>query len=709
MMWNSETPEAFPAAVQRAALPGGTAVLERYVIREAVYVSGMELYYRAEDLASGEEVTLCELLPMQWCMQDEDGWFVPYQESTEMQWNTARAAALSRLEKMLSLQDDASPSALLDVFEDRGTVWYTMHFRRSAPLQELLDEKLLSPKQAVNLLAPVLDTLAGLHSEGICHGAVTASAIRLINDEAELRDWNSAAEPAEPYTDVQAVSRLLYQLMTGETEYRRLTAASLPANIRNALFNGMNDPSMTIARLWQELHAKKAARRIRIQTVQPVGNTLLGRIFNPVFTVLFCAVCVIVPLLLWRMNAGAAKQETKQADVAKFPDVSYALSEDSTVMPELLGMPQEDAVRLIESLGMQVILARREANPVIPENCVVTQKPDAGMLIEPGLTVTLSVSSGWSNYVPDVTNMLTEDAQHRLEELGFVVALEEIVSPGDAPGTVISQSIEPETKLERDKTVTLKVSLGRTDLDKSKMEEVDDYVGMDFDKAKTMLAEVFLYAMQTEMVYDASTPAGTILSQDVPKGSKVPQGTIINMKVSRGVETTRVPSVVLMSASNAKATLESAGLICVMCYVSNNEYAMDVVLSQNTREGTLVATGSQVWLNVSIGSGSNVTSQGATPAPTPQPSQDDSSEADSSEDDSSEPDASQTDAPQPAQDSSVPDTPADPQPVQPTAPPIVVPTDPPVVTPDLPPAPLPDAPQDPVQDSQMEPPPMPLN
>ena len=237
MNWNSETPETFPAAVQRAALPGGTAVLDRYVIREAVYVSGIELYYKAVDQASKEEITLCELLPMQWCMLDENGNFVPYQETAKAQWTLFREEALSRLQHLVDSQEDNAPSALLDVFEDRGTVWYTMHFRQTVPLRSLLDKKLLSPKTAVDLMAPVLDTLAGLHGDGFIHGAVTDTAIRLAGEEAELRDWNSAGGLADAFTDVQAVSRILYRLMTGETEYRSLAAASLPAPIRNALYN----------------------------------------------------------------------------------------------------------------------------------------------------------------------------------------------------------------------------------------------------------------------------------------------------------------------------------------------------------------------------------------------------------------------------------------------------------------------------------------
>ncbi|MBR3629312.1 MAG: PASTA domain-containing protein, partial [Oscillospiraceae bacterium] len=544
---------------------------------------------------------------------------------------------------------------------------------------------------------PVLDTLAGLHSDGIIHGAVTDTAIRLDGEESELRDWNSADEPTDAFSDVQAVSRLLYRMMTGETEYRSLAAASIPAPIRNALYNGMNDRSMTIARLWQELHAKKAAKRVRVAVARQKDDSLLGRIFNPVVTVAFCLICLAVPLILWRVSAGQAKQKAVPAAVAKFQDVAYALSEEQAVMPELTGMPQEEAIRKIEGLGLQVILARREANPVIPENCVVTQKPDAGMLIQKGMVVTLSVSSGWANYVPDVVNQKSEDAQQRLEELGFVVDIEEIVSPGDAPGTVISQSIEPETKLERDKHVKLKVSLGRTDLDKSQMEEVEDYVGMDFSKAKESLAALHLYAMQTEIVYDAATPAGTILEQDVPPGQKIPQGTIINMKVSRGMETTRVPSVVLMSAANAKSTLESAGLICVICYVSNNEYAMDVVLSQNTAEGMLVATGSQVWLNVSIGSGSSVQSTGGWSG-NPLPSVgDEEQEEEQEEQQENEQEEQQQEAQPDPEPESQQEAPVIFQPTE--APP--PPQDPPSVEPEVPPAP--DLPQTP----ELEPPPMP--
>ncbi|MBQ9695933.1 MAG: PASTA domain-containing protein, partial [Oscillospiraceae bacterium] len=142
------------------------------------------------------------------------------------------------------------------------------------------------------------------------------------------------------------------------------------------------------------------------------------------------------------------------------------------------------------------------------------------------------------------------------------------------------------------------------------------------EKAKALLAEHCLYAMQIETVYDAETPAGVVLSQDVRKGEKVPQGTVINMRVSKGVETTRVPGVVLMGANDARNTLQAAGLKCNICYVSNGDYVMDCIMSQSIAEGELAAVGTEVWLTASIGSASYVISTGGwsgNPLPTVNP------------------------------------------------------------------------------------------
>lgn len=617
MRWYSEQPGYFPAAVKRASLQPGSYTGGKYRILQALCVSGMELYYEAEDTSTRKVVCLCELLPLQWCMPDESSSFVPYRPEAGMQWELFRDAALTRLRRLANDPEHAVP-AILDVFEDNGTVWYASAMREEQPLSRLLAERIVSPDKAVRLLAPLMDTLAGLHSEGLYHGSITASAVRLCGSRCELRDWNSFEGKPSAAADVSAVSRLLWQLMTGESEYRSLTAASLPAGIRNALYNGMFDPDMTIITLWEQLHAKTPAKRTRNAAAPAPKRSVLHKILNPVVTVIFCIVCVAVPLALRFVRMQQDTPSAVTSSVRKLPDVSYALSAGEICLPELLYLPQEEAVAQLEALGLGMILAKGEDNPVVPENCVVTQKPDAGTILKAGDVVTLSLSGGWMNYVPDVTNMLLDKATERLEELGFVVEYEEIVSPGDAPGTVISQDVPAETKLERDSVIHLTVSLGRKDLDASKLEKVDDYVGMTFEEAKALLSDIYLYAMEAEAVYDPEIPAGVIISQDIAPGRQVPQGTVISMTVSLGVQTTRVPGVVLMNASAARDMLEAAGLKCMLCYVSDS-HVIDCVLTQNVAAGSLVPVGTEVWLNVSVGSVSHVASTGGwsgAPLPT---------------------------------------------------------------------------------------------
>lgn len=683
MSWYSEQIQYFPPAVRRVTLPEGTYVAGRFCIRHALHVSGRELYYLAQDIETGEEICLCELLPLQWCMPDETGYFVPYQEDAGMQWELIKNTAYRRIDRMSGEEDGALPE-LTALFEDRGTIWYAAVYHETRSLRQEMAEHIIAPDKAVSMLAPVMDTLAGLHDEGLYHGAITASSIRFSETGCELWDWNSNEGTADAGTDVRAISFLLWQMMTGETVYRSLTAASLPAVIRNALYNGMYDPEMTIAALWEQLHAVKPAARTKAGT-PPERHA--PKMLMPIITAVFCVLCIAVPLVLWHVRVREEKQAAIPVAVTKVADVSYALSEGELRMPELLSQTQEDAMQQLEEMGLRVILASREDNPIVPEGCVITQQPDAGTLMHAGDVVTLSLSDGWTSYVPDVCNLLIGEAKSELEALGFTVEYEEIISPGDAPGTVISQDAKPETKLNRDTVIHLTVSLGRTDLDPDQTATVGNYVGMDFEEAKEQLSDLFLYAMQTETIYDPDVPAGVIISQDIDEGEEVPQGTIINMTVSKGVQTTRVPGVLLMNANAARELLESAGLICMVCYVSDS-HVMDCVLTQSVKEGTLVPVRSEVWLTASVGTESHVASTGGwTGGELPTFGEEETTEPEQE----TEPEPEQTDPP-----ATEPPAEPEPQPTEPYVPPAT--EAPPVAEP-----PVPEPPQ-----GDLTPPPMPV-
>lgn len=632
MSWYSTNTEKFPVAVQRILLPEGTKIHDNYVIRHALRVCGTELCYLAEDLRINEEVILHELLPMRWCMRDENDCWIPYQSDAETTYDSIKSTCLNRFEQLRNLHDESAVERILDLFEDHGTIWFVTEYVLQETLAHALGDGLLSPQESIDRLAPVMDTIVGLHGQAIFHGSINAQSIILQDKDTLLTSWCTAVctEDASlnASADVQAVSRLLYRMMTGEQVYSKETAAILPSGIRNALREGMESDDITMEHLWMQLHADRSDKRTKKIAYSEGAST--G--FTVKFTVLFCGLCLLFASVCTGLVFIGSRLK----------DSPYIMSDDQIRVPELLYMTQEEAVKTANDLGLHVIIAARQNNPVIEENHIVTQKPAAGAMLVPGDTIQLTVSDGWQNYVPNVTNLLLEDAMKKLKDLGFIVEYEEVLSAGNAPGTVISQSEEPDQLMMRDSLITLEVSLGRKDLDTSKREVVDNYVGMQFEEAKELLSEKSLYALQAEAVYDKEVPKGCVITQNIPEGRRVPQGTVIEMKVSLGVETVRVPHVERMSAANAKGLLERLRLKPVLVYAASSKYAADSVIEQSVASGKIIPVGSEVWLTISTGKGSTVISTGGWSGD-PLPTVNETDVTDASEDISSETET-QTDA-----------------------------------------------------------------
>ena len=72
----------------------------------------------------------------------------------------------------------------------------------------------------------------------------------------------------------------------------------------------------------------------------------------------------------------------------------------------------------------------------------------------------------------------------------------------------------------------------------------------------------------------------------------------------------KVPDCAELSISEARTALENAGLICMAVYLSAEDKPLDMVISQSPPAGSTVFQGSQVWLNVSVGSANAVISTG---------------------------------------------------------------------------------------------------
>jgi beta-lactam-binding protein with PASTA domain/tRNA A-37 threonylcarbamoyl transferase component Bud32 len=129
--------------------------------------------------------------------------------------------------------------------------------------------------------------------------------------------------------------------------------------------------------------------------------------------------------------------------------------EEKTV-PDVIGLDQEDAASRLSNEGLTVVV--REKTSSEPVDTVVEQTPASGQLVDEGSTVTIFVSNGKLDEVPDVVGLGQADAEAEIRDAGFTpsVKFREVVNP-DKNGNVLSQTPPAGKKHRRGGTIVVTV------------------------------------------------------------------------------------------------------------------------------------------------------------------------------------------------------------------------------------------------------------
>ncbi|MFQ5557394.1 MAG: Stk1 family PASTA domain-containing Ser/Thr kinase, partial [Acidimicrobiales bacterium] len=127
-------------------------------------------------------------------------------------------------------------------------------------------------------------------------------------------------------------------------------------------------------------------------------------------------------------------------------------------VPNVLELSLADAEIELRSLGLETV-AEFEVNTALDPNIVFRQDPPAGQRLEPGDTVTLTVSQGENPSVPPVRGRSEAEARTLLEAAGYVVIVNQEANQAEA-GTVIGQDPPTGTELTLGDAVTITVSSG---------------------------------------------------------------------------------------------------------------------------------------------------------------------------------------------------------------------------------------------------------
>lgn len=197
--------------------------------------------------------------------------------------------------------------------------------------------------------------------------------------------------------------------------------------------------------------------------------------------------------------------------------------------------------------------------------------------------------------VPDVKGKTIVEAEAILtkEKLGYT--LTEAYDAKVTPGVVIKQTPGAHTRVKAGRKITLVVSKGPEpgvvpDLKKKKLND-----------ATLMLEKAKLKVGTVTVKYEAGAPKGTVISQSIASGSKVSEGTSVDLVVNISDNQTVVPSLAGMSLSEAQSALSSAGLSVGSVSATSSDSAKNTVLSSDPGAGSVLDKGSAVTLVVSAG------------------------------------------------------------------------------------------------------------
>ena len=235
--------------------------------------------------------------------------------------------------------------------------------------------------------------------------------------------------------------------------------------------------------------------------------------------------------------SGVVVSETPSSgsEVGKGTRVSILVSAGpgSKALPAVEGLTAARAASKLRAAGFKPT-TQEQPSTKIAQGHVVSTDPSAGIVVQVGSPVTVSVSSGPAQvHVPDVTGQTQQAAEAALTTAGLAVGVvAPQVSAGQTPGTVLSQSPSAPASLPAGGTVNLVVAKAPKEVSVPRVEGKTEVA------ATTALEKAgFTIKSVTEPTSEA-TQVGRVLKQNPAAGAHARKGATVTISIGMVAETT---------------------------------------------------------------------------------------------------------------------------------------------------------------------------
>jgi eukaryotic-like serine/threonine-protein kinase len=524
-----------------------TVIDERYRVLSRIGSGGMADVYCAEDTQLGRNVAI-KLLYQRFAEDDE---FV--------QRFRREASSAAGLQHPNVVQ-------VYDRGEWDGTYYIAMEFLEGRSLKQIIrEEGPLDPDRAIDIVIQVLRAERFAHKRGIVHRDIKPHNV-IVDDEgrAKVTDFGIARAGASDMTETGSILGTAQYLSPEQAQGHPVSARSDLYSTGILLYECLTgrvpfdgESPVTIA--------------LKQVSEEPIGPSELNPAVSPALEDVVLHAMAKDPA--WRFADAdefiAALEAARSAPSTG--TYAHVRPGTGTYPPPAYGpqaLERADRRNLRWLLWLLLALA------------LVGAGVAAYLLLQPKQAA-----------VPGVVGQRSETAAKKIQDAGFEVHIQLVVSSDVAKDRVVSQRPSADAQADEGSTVTLLVSGGPGET------AVPEVEGLTQKSAEGRLKRAgFNSKVRTET--SDTVEKGRVIEASPTQGTQVERGQTVTLVVSSGPQQVAVPELVGKDRADATDELTTAGLKESITERESTDEDPGTVLEQNPTAGQKVAKGSEVKLVV---------------------------------------------------------------------------------------------------------------